>query len=42
MRERKARTIHAVLKDRIRAEFSNLSVLDAAASTGIIAHYLAR
>jgi len=39
-RERKAKTILAVLKDFFGAELKSLSLLDTGCSTGIIAHYL--
>lgn len=41
-RERKAKTIVAVLSDFLRSDFQSLSVLDIGASTGIIANYLSK
>lgn len=39
-RERKARTILAVLRDFFKADLKTLKLLDIGSSTGIIAHYL--
>ena len=39
-RERKARTMVAVLSDFIGSDFQSLSVLDIGSSTGFIANYL--
>jgi 2-polyprenyl-3-methyl-5-hydroxy-6-metoxy-1,4-benzoquinol methylase len=39
-RERKAKTIVAVLSDYLRSDFQTLSLLDIGTSTGIIANYL--
>lgn len=39
-RERKAKTMVAVLRDYLRADWGSLSVLDIGSSTGIIAHHL--
>jgi len=41
LRERKARTMLAVLKDFVKTDVRRMTLLDLGSSTGIIAHYLA-